>query len=145
MRYRKAAALLTAALVVAGGTGCGAGSAVSHYGKIVEGGVGRTAEVELTPGARFALAVEDNASIGDSWRMGPLPDVKVASFISDEYEGPSEAAGSGGTRYFVFNAKRRGTTMVTLTNCWRCAADRVPADEQSRRYSGDAVFRITVK
>nr|WP_260408015.1 protease inhibitor I42 family protein [Planomonospora venezuelensis] len=127
--------------------GCGAGSAVYDYGEVVEGGVGRSTEVEVAPGQRFSLAVEDNASVGDSWKLGPLPDPKVASFISAEYEseGGEDTTGGGGVRYFVFNAKQRGTTAVTLSNCWRCTAGRVPSDEQSRRLSGDAVFRITVK
>ncbi|MBG0829825.1 protease inhibitor I42 family protein [Planomonospora sp. ID67723] len=144
MRYRTGVAALALAGLV---TGCGAGSAVYDYGEVVGGGVGRTAEVEVAPGQRFSLAVDENASIGDSWRMGSLPDPKVASFISAEYESESGpgVTGSGGVRYFVFNAKQGGTAVVTLSNCWRCGADRVPADEQSRSRSGDATFRITVK
>ncbi|GIH73841.1 protease inhibitor I42 family protein [Planobispora longispora] len=127
--------------------GCGPESAVSDYGKAVEGGVGRTVEIEVTPGQRFSLVVSENASVGDSWKLGPLPDPKVASFISAEYEseGGEDVTGGGGARYFVFNAKQRGTVVVTVSNCWRCGAGRVPADEQSRSLSGDATFRITVE
>ncbi|GGS49551.1 hypothetical protein GCM10010156_05300 [Planobispora rosea] len=147
MKYRTgiaALALASAGLVA----GCGPESAVSDYGKVVAGGINRTSEVRVTPGQRFSLAVEENASVGDSWRMGALPDPKVASFISAEYESESsdpEVTGGGGVRYFVFNAKQRGTAVVTVTNCWRCGADRVPADQQSRNSSGDATFRITVE
>ncbi|MGV9771333.1 protease inhibitor I42 family protein [Streptosporangium sp. NPDC003464] len=129
-------------LVVALVTGCGTGSAVYDLGTIVHGGVGRTADVRLTPGARFSLAVEENTSAGDSWQMADLPDVMVASFISEEYRPAAE--GAGGVRYFVFNAKRPGTATVTISNCRRCTAGRTPADEQSRRASGEAIFRITV-
>ncbi|OUC92587.1 hypothetical protein CA984_29460 [Streptosporangium minutum] len=134
------AVLLLLALVA----GCGAGSAVSDLGLIVHGGAGRTADVRLTPGQRFSLAVDENTSAGDSWLMPDLPDVMVASFISEEYRAASDEPGAGGIRYFVFNAKRPGTTTVTISNCRRCPADRVPADEQSRRASGEAIFRITV-
>ncbi|GAT64608.1 chagasin family peptidase inhibitor I42 [Planomonospora sphaerica] len=147
MRFRTGTALTLIALVALPVAGCAAGSAVSDHGKVTAGRIGTNVQVEVAPGQRFSLAVDENASVGDSWRMEALPDVAVASFISDEYEHEGEpgTTGGGGTRYFVFNAKRPGTTAVTLSNCWRCAVDRVPADEQSRRLSGEATFRITVR
>ncbi|GAA3139100.1 hypothetical protein GCM10010466_32800 [Planomonospora alba] len=127
--------------------GCGGGRAVGDYGKVTEGRIGATAEVEVAPGERFSLAVAENASVGDSWKLEELPDVALLSYIGDEYEheGGSDTTGGGGTRYYVFNAKRPGTASVTVSNCWRCPAGRVPADEQSRRRSGEATFRITVR
>nr|BFE77704.1 hypothetical protein GCM10020093_003050 [Planobispora longispora] len=72
--------------------------------------------------------MSENASVGDSWKLGPLPDPKVASFISAEYEseGGEDVTGGGGARYFVFNAKQRGTVVVTVSNCWRCGAAGFP-------------------
>ncbi|MFF5205949.1 protease inhibitor I42 family protein [Streptosporangium sp. NPDC000396] len=132
---------LVVLLLVALVAGCGTGAAVYNFGTVVHGSVGKTADVRLTPGQRFSLAVDENASGGDSWRMANLPDVKVASFISEEYQA---ASGAAGVRYFVFNAKRSGTTTVTISNCRNCKGGQVPADERSRRESGDATFRITV-
>ncbi|MBB4944058.1 putative secreted protein [Streptosporangium album] len=131
-------------LLVALVAGCGNGAAVQSLGVMVHGKVGATVDVRLTPGQRFSLGVDENASAGDSWRMADLPDVKVASFISEEYRPGSEAKDAGGVRYFVFNAKRPGTATVTISNCRSCPANGVSADEQSRRASGDATFRITV-
>ncbi|MEU6715287.1 protease inhibitor I42 family protein [Nonomuraea sp. NPDC046802] len=140
MRRTGAVALL--ALVVAG---CGGGSAVSDYGKVVKGGKGTTVPVELRPGQRFSLAVPDNPSVGDSWELVAVPDTKVASYISEEHKSDGKGVGAGGTAYFVFNSKRPGTTEVRLFNCWRCGQDRTPATDESRRESGEAVFTLTVK
>ncbi|WP_406316376.1 protease inhibitor I42 family protein [Streptosporangium sp. NBC_01639] len=131
-------------LLVALVAGCGNGAAVQSLGLMVRGKVGTTVDVRLTPGQRFSLGVDEDASAGDSWRMADLPDIKVASFISEEYRPGAETGKAGGVRYFVFNAKQPGTATVTISNCRSCPADRVPADEQSRRVSGDATFRITV-
>ncbi|MGN9842345.1 protease inhibitor I42 family protein [Nonomuraea sp. H19] len=140
MRRMAVAALL--ALQVAG---CGGGSAVSDLGTVVRGAKGTTVQVELRPGQRFSLAVADNPSVGDSWSLRTMPDSKVASFISQERESEGDAPGSGGTTYFVFNAKRPGTTEIRLLNCWRCGQGKTPLTEESRRQSGEAIFAVTVK
>ncbi|MEU6741062.1 hypothetical protein [Streptosporangium sandarakinum] len=133
---------LVALLLVTLAGGCGSGSAVKDVGTVFHGSVGRTVDVRVTPGARFALAVDDDERAGDDWEMGDLPDVAVASFISEE---PGPASGAAGpARYFIFNAKHPGTTTVTISNCRRCQNGRTPPDDASRRASGDAVFRITV-
>ncbi|TMR27275.1 hypothetical protein ETD85_39790 [Nonomuraea zeae] len=140
MRRTAAAALL--ALLTAG---CGGGSAVSDYGTVVQGAKGSTVQVEVPPGQRFSLAVADNPSVGDNWDLVAVPDAKVASFISEERESAGDAPGSGGTAYFVFNSKQRGTTEVRLRNCWRCGQDKTPSTEESKQQSGEAIFAITVK
>ncbi|GAA4955877.1 putative secreted protein [Nonomuraea thailandensis] len=139
IRRTSAAALL--ALLVAG---CGAGSAVSDYGKVVKGSKGATVQVEVHSGQRFSLAVTDNPSVGDSWELVELPDAKVASFISEEHQGEGGGPGSGRTTYFVFNGKLPGTTEIRLFDCWRCGQAATPATEESRQQSGEAVFAVTV-
>ncbi|MFC4014514.1 protease inhibitor I42 family protein [Nonomuraea purpurea] len=139
---RRTAAVALLALLVAG---CGGGSAVSDYGKVIKGAKGTTVPVELRPGQRFSLAVPDNPSVGDNWELVAVPDTKVASYISEEHKSDGEGTGAGGTAYFVFNSKRPGTTEVRLFNCWRCGQDRTPATDESRRESGEAVFTLTVK
>lgn len=118
---RPTAAVLLALLLA----GCGGGTAVSHFGTVVKGREGATAQVELQPGQRFSLAVPDTPAPGDDWRLVEVPDPKVASFISEEQ--PDE----GGTAYFVFNAKRPGVTEVRLR----------PAPPATQ----DAVFSVTVR
>lgn len=136
--------LLACALILPLAAGCAPGSAVNNYGKVVKGAKGTTTQVEVRKGERFSLAVSDNASIGDSWELEAVPDAKVASFISEEHESAGEAPGSGGTSYFVFNAKQPGTTEVTLYNCWRCGPAKTPVNEDSKQQSGEAIFTITV-
>ncbi|MFC5829388.1 protease inhibitor I42 family protein [Nonomuraea insulae] len=135
-----AAALLFPLLV----TGCGAGSAVSDYGKVVKGSKGATVRVEVRPGQRFSLAVSDNPSVGDSWDLVEVPDAKVASYISEERESDGDQPGAGGTSYFVFNGKQPGTTEIRLRDCWRCGQAKTPSTEESKQQSGEAVFAVTV-
>ncbi|WP_336205466.1 protease inhibitor I42 family protein [Nonomuraea sp. LPB2021202275-12-8] len=139
---RGTAALAALALVT---VGCGAGSAVSDFGTVFTGAKGQTTRVELGTGQRFSLAVPDNASVGDSWALVAVPDPKVASYISEEHESDGGGPGSGGTTYFVFNAKRPGTAEIRLHNCWRCGTGRTPSGADSVRESGEAIFRVTVK
>ncbi|GHH69427.1 hypothetical protein GCM10017673_19870 [Streptosporangium violaceochromogenes] len=133
------AALLLAALV----TGCGEGTPVYDLGVIVHGSAGKTSEVRLSHGKHFSLAVNDSPSVGDSWRMSGRPDARVASFVSEEYEGVS---GVDGVHYFVFSAKDPGTTTVTLSDCENCPPG-VPMKVRRGRGEhepGNAVFRVTV-
>lgn len=132
--------LLTLALALPLVAGCSAGSAVSNYGKVFEGAKGKTVQVQVGTGQRFSLSVSDNASVGDSWELVEVPDAKVASYISKEHESAGDAPGSGGTSYFVFNAKQAGTTEVKLFDCYRCGSAKTPTPE-----SGEAIFEITVK
>ncbi|MEV4573989.1 protease inhibitor I42 family protein [Nonomuraea jabiensis] len=140
MRRTIAAAML--ALLAAG---CGGGSAVSDFGTVIKGAKGTTVPVELRSGQRFSLAVADNPSVGDEWRLVAVPDPKVASFISEEHRTEGDGVGAGGTTYFVFNGKRPGTTEIKLYDCWRCGRSTTPPDEQSRQQSGEAVFTVTVE
>ncbi|UBU10434.1 protease inhibitor I42 family protein [Nonomuraea gerenzanensis] len=140
MIRRTCAAVLLALLV----TGCGAGSAVSDYGKVVKGAKGATVQVQVRSGERFSLAVVDNPSVGDSWGLVGVPDAKVASFISEEHQGGGEQPGAGRTAYFVFNGKRPGTTEIRLFDCWRCGQATTPTSEESKRQSGEAIFAVTV-
>ncbi|SEK90096.1 protease inhibitor I42 family protein [Nonomuraea pusilla] len=139
-RTAVAAALLASAL-----TGCGAGSAVNDLGTVAKGAKGSTVRVEVRQGDRFSLAVAENASVGDHWSLEAVPDAKVASYISKEYRSDGGGTGSGGTSYFVFNAKHAGTAEIRLRDCWRCGGAATPATEESRRESGEALFQVTVK
>ncbi|MCF6476463.1 hypothetical protein FAF44_50220 [Nonomuraea sp. MG754425] len=134
-----------AALFVLLAAGCGAGSAVSDFGKVVKGSKGATVRVEVNPGQRFSLVVTDNPSVGDNWELAELPDPKVASFISEEHEGGDDVPGAGRTAYFVFNGKQPGTTEIRLYDCWRCGQAKTPSTEESRAQSGEAIFAVTVR
>ncbi|MBB3726280.1 hypothetical protein [Nonomuraea dietziae] len=91
------------ALVLALGlAGCGAGTAVSDLGKVVEGAPGATTPVEVRKGQRFSLSLTEG-----QWDLKAVPDAKVASFISEEH--------LEGRTYFVFNAKHPGSTRVEIT------------------------------
>ncbi|MBN6052045.1 protease inhibitor I42 family protein [Nonomuraea sp. RK-328] len=120
--------------------GCGGGAAVSDLGVVVKGAKGATVPIELRSGQRFSLAVPDDRSAGDSWTLEELPDARVASYISKE----RRREDSDGVTYFVFNAKRPGTTTIRLYDCWRCGGATTPPTEESRLRSGEAIFHLTV-
>ncbi|NJC69065.1 protease inhibitor I42 family protein [Planosporangium thailandense] len=133
-----------AAVAVIGLIGVGVARAVQRvrYGDIhTDGG----SPVVAGPGHRFALAVPDRgASVGDHWTATVAPDgivalvrsEQVAGNIVDRLIGPAVGGGAG-TRYFVFAARRAGTVVITLHNCFR-GCDR-GADRR------DTVWAVTVR
>jgi inhibitor of cysteine peptidase len=88
--------------------------------------------IAVAPGESFTIAVEDNPSVGDDWLLSDEPDEEVVTAEGDHYvaDSAANAPGSGGTRYFRFEAHATGTTSVELLNCYRGCQD--PEDE--RRY-----------
>ncbi|MGA5822426.1 hypothetical protein ACPC54_31740 [Kitasatospora sp. NPDC094028] len=92
--------------------------------------------VTLAPGDRFSIAVRDSASIGDDWSVvDPKPDTGVVAAVAqvtDFPPGHEKYNGGGGTAFYVFEAKGRGTTTITLFNCFRglCdAPERIESDD----------------
>jgi hypothetical protein len=103
--------------------------------------------VTVDEGDRFSLAVPDRgASVGDSWSAAATPDGvlqavdnrKVMSNLADRLFGP-EMGGGGGTRYFVFEARKQGTARVVVTNCFRGCDN-----ENTRRFARSVTWTITV-
>ncbi|MCP2350331.1 protease inhibitor I42 family protein [Nonomuraea roseoviolacea] len=137
---RRRAGIASVLLIAAVTAGCGGGAAVSDLGVVVKGAKGATVPVELRSGQRFSLAVPDDRSAGDSWTLEALPDATVASFISKE----ARRDDARGVTYFVFNAKRPGTSTIRLYDCWRCGGATTPPTEESRLRSGEAIFDLTV-
>jgi inhibitor of cysteine peptidase len=89
--------------------------------------------VRVEPGERFSLSVPSNASAGDDWSVQRQPDPRVAVASGEEYisDGPADAAGAGGTRYFIFTARERGETTIVLFNCFqqRCTGQPGAAED----------------
>ncbi|MET8627604.1 protease inhibitor I42 family protein [Kitasatospora sp. NPDC004669] len=54
--------------------------------------------------------------------MDPTPDAAVVTKVDEKLDVPDDAknkVGAGGTRYYTFEAKGRGTTTITLFTCFR--------------------------
>jgi inhibitor of cysteine peptidase len=117
----------------------------SRYGDVHSEGA---AGVAVDRSGRFSLAVRDRgASVGDHWTAAVAPEgiatlrrsELVGGSIVDRMFGPA-TGGGGGTRYFVFDARRPGATTITLRNCFQgCDSDR------TRGASRDAVWTVTVR
>lgn len=103
--------------------------------------------VRVDAGDRFSIAVPDRgASVGDWWTVKSSPEGPVAlrgermvpSNLSDRLFGPNPGGG-GGTRYFVFDAKKPGTVTITLHNCFQGCRDA-----QSDGLSRTVEWQVTV-
>lgn len=116
----------------------------ARYGEVHAEG---TAVVAVGQGDRFSLAVPDRgASVGDHWTLStqpggvlnPVRTQLIAGNIVDRVLGPAPGGG-GGTRYFVFDARRAGTVKVTLHNCFQGCHD-----ERTRAASRDVTWTVSV-
>ncbi|MER7767086.1 protease inhibitor I42 family protein [Kitasatospora sp. NPDC096140] len=105
--------------------------------------------VSLAVGQRFSIAVRDNASAGDSWSIeAPRPDAAVAVEVDERVDLPEEARtadGAGGTRYYTFEAKGRGTTAVTLLDCYRGLCHRPALGDEDRKRVVHDTYTVTVR
>jgi hypothetical protein len=139
--------LIPAAVLVLGLAGFLAvrGIQRARYGEVHAEGTG---VVAVDPGDRFSLAVPDRgASVGDHWSLSMRPDGVVthvrsqliAGNLVDRVLGPAPGGG-GGTRYFVFDARRAGTVTITLHNCFQGCRD-----ERTRAGSRDATWTVSVR
>lgn len=73
-----------------------------------------TAQVQVSNGDRFALAIPSNATTGFQWSASTVP-----SFLTSEgskYAGAPTPAmpGAGGTQYLIFKATGTGTETMAL-------------------------------
>jgi Chagasin family peptidase inhibitor I42 len=117
----------------------------ARYGDVHTDG---TSTVAVHRGHRFSLAVPDRgASVGDHWTVSAGPDGAVALVRSqliagnvvDRVLGPA-TGGGGGTRYFVFDARRAGTVTISLRNCFQGCHD-----ERTRAASRDVTWTVSVR
>jgi hypothetical protein len=114
-----------AVVVVAGVWWAGVG-VYRHY---VYGSVFTESHLTVTVdrGERFSLRVPDRgASVGDAWSAHADPaDVVSAKGKHIRPRSPLDRLGAPrlgggqGTDYFLYDAKAKGTTKVTLTNCFQ--------------------------
>ncbi|MGW4442253.1 protease inhibitor I42 family protein [Streptomyces sp. NPDC004376] len=122
---RGGAALFATAALLALATGCGSG------GDDPSGGSTSTARpatrptslpvkdtsISATPGERFTLTVDQNASTREYWYLvAPEPD---SSVLVSRGRDVAEGTGTGAAHRltFTFEAKGRGTTHFTLLHC----------------------------
>jgi predicted secreted protein len=84
--------------------------------------------IDVRAGDRFRIALAENPSVGDDWRLTVAPDESVARLVDEDYvsDTDEDVAGAGGTRFFVFEALSPGATELTIFNCYRCLAADQP-------------------
>jgi hypothetical protein len=79
-------------------------------------------------GDRFSIGVRDHGpSVGDHWTAQTAGDTLDPAGKRHVYFNPLErvgihvegAGGGDGTTYFIYDARRTGTAVVTLSNCFQ--------------------------
>ncbi|MFE7524378.1 protease inhibitor I42 family protein [Kitasatospora sp. NPDC057542] len=141
---RPVRAVALAAVLAAGLTACGQDG--PDRGRVL-GAEERS--VSLAVGERFTIAVRDNTSAGDRWSVvDPKPDAAVAAAVDEKLELPEESKtsdGVGGTRFYTFEAKGRGTTAVTLLNCFRGYCNLPTPSDENRKPVVRNTYTVTVR
>ncbi|MFD8588013.1 protease inhibitor I42 family protein [Streptomyces sp. NPDC059637] len=141
-RLAAAAAALAAAVMLA--TSC---ADDSGRGAVF---TSRTKPIEVEAGDRFSIAVPDNASFGDNWKvLRPGPKSPIVRSVEADYKADDDsdptAVGGGGTLYFVFEAEAPGRTEIVLRNCFRGVCDKEAAHRDDKQYVVTDTYRVTVR
>lgn len=89
--------------------------------------------IKVAVGEKFGIRVDENASIGDAWKLVSAPDPSILKDEGNSYKAePGEPKpGSGGQREFKFKARAPGSTTVTLFDCYRCSTGGQVSPENS--------------
>jgi hypothetical protein len=104
--------------------------------------------VTVDRGDRFSLAVRDRGpSVGDHWTLSVagtdvltrVEERHVSSALLPQFGEPLMGGGDG-TLYVIFTGAKKGTTTVTLSNCFQgCRSD------DSRGLSRSVTWTVTVE
>ncbi|MFF2542789.1 protease inhibitor I42 family protein [Kitasatospora sp. NPDC058063] len=139
-----------AAVLAAGLTACGQDATATRSGPERGRVLGaQERSVDLAVGERFTVAVPDNTSAGDRWSVvDPRPDAAVAALADERLDLPEKSKtsdGVGGTRFYTFEAKGRGTTAVTLLNCFRSYCNLPAPSDENRKLVVRNTYTVTVR
>jgi predicted secreted protein len=95
-------------------------------GEVVDRTDGADVEATVTVGQTTYIAIEENPSVGDDWRVQGGYDESVIRLLYEEYvsdDPTGTEAGAGGLHFFYFVAVGPGTTTVEFGNCFGCFPD----------------------
>jgi predicted secreted protein len=73
-----------------------------------------TPTIDTRAGRDIVIALASDPTTGHEWRIGALPDPRVAALISADFELGLPAAGPGGDQRWTFRAVGSGTTTLRL-------------------------------
>ena len=150
---RTAALLLVAGILVSACSSSGSGSATdttqasgsSSSSKLVF--KERDTDISVSRGDTFAIRLDANPSVGDSWQVVQAPDPRVAEPKGEptmKYDSSEpETSGGGGQVEFKYKAVGDGTTVIRYYDCYRCTTSGTVAPADTR-YARTLEFRVTV-
>ena len=148
---RTAALLLVAGILVSACSSSGSGSATdttqasgSSSSKLVF--KERDTDISVSRGDTFAIRLDANPSVGDSWQVVQAPDPRVVEPKGEptmKYDSPNPEPGAGGQIEFKYKAVGDGTTVIRFYDCYRCTPSGTVAPADTR-YARTLEFRVTV-
>lgn len=98
-------------------SGCGDGGKLDH-GTVF--GAGSRA-ISVSPGERFSLHWKLAVVPGNDWKVvAPQPDSSVVKSVGTDKIAPDGGTGDGGELYLVFEAGSKGSTKMTVADCFSC-------------------------
>jgi predicted secreted protein len=83
-------------------------------------------ELTAAVGSTVYIAIEENPSVGDDWRVLGGYDESVVSLLYEDFQSSGTEggeAGAGGLHFFYFVALGPGSTTVEFGNCFGCFPD----------------------
>lgn len=86
-------------------------------------------DAEVAVGDNVEIRIEENASVGDDWRVTAEPDDTVLKLADEDVEIEGDCDGCGGTRVLTYSAESEGEATVELENCFRCDSEGNPSEE----------------
>ena len=106
----------------------------------------RDTDISVSRGDTFAIRLDANPSVGDSWQVVQAPDPRVAEPKGEptmKYDSPNPEPGAGGQIEFKYKAVGDGTTVIRYYDCYRCTPSGTVAPADTR-YARTLEFRVTV-
>ena len=106
----------------------------------------RDTDISVSRGDTFAIRLDANPSVGDSWQVVQAPDPRVVEPKGEptmKYDSPNPEPGAGGQIEFKYKAVGDGTTVIRYYDCYRCTPSGTVAPADTR-YARTLEFRVTV-
>jgi inhibitor of cysteine peptidase len=75
-----------------------------------------TKTIKVKQGQNFILQLASNPTTGYQWKLGKISKPQTAKLLMNQFNPPTDNArvGAGGNEWWVFGAKKKGSTTITL-------------------------------
>jgi len=98
---------------------------------------------EASVGDTVEVRIDENASVGDDWRVTTEPSEDVLEPDGEDFESEGDCDGCGGTKVLTYEVVGEGATSIELHNCFRCDTEGDSTEEPPA--PGDLAFSVNVR